>query len=296
MRQYNIIRFILPWADFTGIAMCVKTIYGFGYFDEWEERLKKQFPDGARMMCYTPNIENLFEIPQIKKYFIKHQYSDEDKYIIASILRFIDFFLILDDDYNQDTEDYDELLDKAVYPAYMYKELLQLWKYCEETEYKRRELLPLKISVKGGQSINLNNFDNYILRALRDFCKRHLNEHESYNDAMNQLSQICKGGRHNDDISADIIWGTYILLKGLNRDRNAKISLGICRFIYQYLQHAHIGIYDHIEKEEHVLKIIRSRIKDMIKTKKKGCEYTIPDRPKDFNPILQYADLYNDEI
>ena len=73
------------------------------------------------------------------------------------------------------------------------------------------------------RKITIPNYSNWMLRsALSNYCKEHLGNIHSAEDARRELKRYQKAGRTSSNPIADcIIYGTYAMFKDAAKDKKA---------------------------------------------------------------------------
>lgn len=288
MKTITISSIYISKKEYCEYAKLVNKLYGF---DLEEDNISDE---NVRIDRIEPDVMILLKDPKIKAYW--NQYTDYNGILfILGMLRLVDHSII--DLYNRidEAEEDKDLKRHTLYQNNIRTELLNLWEFCETQEYNRQDDLEITIKVTNTKrKIRLNNFDNYVLRSLKQFCKRHLSEYKEWDDAKIELSRLRKGGRPQtlDEILANnITWGTYALAQVVLPEE-AKISNNLCRFIRGYLKRVGLDLFSHITDEELALKDIRKKIELMVKNGYKPSLYE-----NDCNEqISVFEDLYNDII
>lgn len=285
-------------ALYSKYAKIVNKLYGFD-LEEDPRNLPKDIigDEYAIVSKIEPDVMGLLEDPKIKTYW--NRYTDyEGILFIFGVLRFVDYAVIELDKCIDESEKDEELARHALYENNIRTELLKLWEFCENQEYERQNNHEITIKVTSSKNkIKLKNWDNYVLRSLRQFCKSHLPEYKNWDDAKAELAKYRKGGRPQDVdevLRNNIMWGTYQLAQ-IVLPEEAKISSDLCRFIRKYLQRINLDSYSHISDEELVLKDIRKKVEIMVKNNYKADLFEVVTNDiKD--PLSIYEDLYNDKI
>ncbi len=276
-------------------AKLVNKLYGFDLEEDITNLKEDDICDeNVRIDRIEPDVMILLKDPKIQAYW--NQHTDYDGILfIFGVLRLVDHSII--DLYNwiDEAEEDKDLKIHSLYQNNIRKELLNLWEFCETQEYNRQDDLEITIRVtNSNRKIKLNNFDNYVLRSLKQFCKLHLPEYKEWDDAKIELSRLRKGGRPQtlDEILANnIMMGTYTLAQAVLPE-DAKISNNLCRFIRRYLNRVGLDLFSHITDEELALKNIRKKIEIMVKNGYKPSLYE-----NDCNERTSvFEDLYNDII
>ena len=127
--------------------------------------------------------------------------------------------------------EYESILKNEIYP-----ELLSLYKMVLDSENRGS-----RITIKCGKTkIDVNSYSWFIDDMKKYFADRFPDlTLDGINNYLLQFKRKA-GRKHEDHIAANIIWGTYKLLKEHHskfRDSNTKISTEICRFILDYLDY-----------------------------------------------------------
>lgn len=281
--------------EYCEYAKLVNKLYGFDLEEDIANLKEDDICDeNVRIDRIEPDVMILLKDPKIQAYW--NQHTDYDGILfIFGVLRLVDHSII--DLYNwiDETEEDKDLKIHSLYQNNIRKELLNLWEFCETQEYNRQDNLEITIRVtNSNRKIKLNNFDNYVLRSLKQFCKLHLPEYKEWDDAKIELSRLRKGGRPQtlDEILANnIMMGTYALAQAVLPE-DAKISNNLCRFIRGYLNRVGLDLFSHITDEELALKNVRKKIEIMVKNGYKPSLYE-----NDCNEQTSvFEDLYNDII
>ena len=170
-------------------------------------------------------------------------------------------------------------------------ELIRLYRFCVSMQKKRHTEQRIELISQTSEKIVLNNYDNYLCRALKKYCEEHVpNVQMKYKALKNK-----KGGRPQDDkFITDVMVGTYKLLKQFSRETTA-ISNGICRFIYRLIRCFDSSFYQ-FQEEKMAIKSIRTRLNHALSIAiEPSLDLYRPCSLEDLGkvPLKEYEDLYS---
>lgn len=252
----NVKHYTISWNEFQNIREFVQEYFGAehisNYFPEpygISYKGKQLIPQDVSIFCKATEINAIFENDEsIKKYIAP---IDTKVFNIAGwVLCFVNHIyirkqLILNRKAiaSNDSEDEDCVVEIDYgrhYKSKLRKELLELYIWCENTEYVPMTKNKLKLSINRGEpnhaTLELENYDNYIVRsALKNYCISHLPDIHSVDEARAELAELKRAGRKlaNPD-SYWVIYGVYNMFKDMTNDTKTT-SAALVRIIGQYL-------------------------------------------------------------
>lgn len=293
MAMLNVSEFTIHKNEYLQYSGIIKCLYGFELETDLQNLASELIDEEyITMSKFEPDVMCLLEDKQIQSYWKK--YTDNNGILfILGVLRFTDHCIIDVYENFKEIQDNEETTKHLMYTENLRIELLKLWELCENTKFKRQKDLEITVKIsRVNRQIKLRNYDNYALRALKQFCIQHLPEYEKWDDAQKELAQYRRGGRpkdFDDTLSNNIIWGIYKLAQVVLKEK-AKIGNDLCRFVYKYLQRVGLDPYPHLTSEQSILRNLRKKIEIMETNnyRPSALEYDEVD--------YVFRDLYNDEI
>ena len=269
----RLLQYDMDWETFQRVLYYTKKYYGMDapYFYEAIPFQKEEF---VTIFFRTEILlfDRLFdEDKTIAKYI--EPIADDEREMLLWVFKFLDCaFLRAEIKEQAEGDNFSDLMDIGeYYHQTMRRELLELYLFCQETPVRSKMTNEIILTINKGvknfhRKIIIPNYSNWMLRsALSNYCKEHLGNIHSAEDARRELKRYQKAGRTSSNPIADcIIYGTYAMFKDAAKDKKAT-STGLCKIITNYLCHLDMITEDEAVDEQ----LVAGRIKYMLKMDKK---------------------------